>query len=207
MKRAVRTLILSGELLIGVSLVIMATGLAMNFPGSTIGSLIGYGTAKRLHTIAAYIFIPLFYAHSAMGLYIALGRFNRLRNAKVRKTVLSTWTIGMGILVLLSLVPQESSLATTPEVSAGTNLTIQEVLKHNTENDCWVIIGNDVYNVTSLIDVHSGGRDAIIDHCGTNATKVFFGKHDPEDYNFLQKYYIGTIGGPTKAEKVEKEDD
>ncbi|WP_054840993.1 cytochrome b5 domain-containing protein [Thermococcus peptonophilus] len=56
-------------------------------------------------------------------------------------------------------------------------LTLEEVAKHSTENDCWVVIGNDVYNVTSLIDTHSGGKEAIIQYCGTNATDVFFSKH------------------------------
>lgn len=97
-------------------------------------------------------------------------------------------------------------------------LTLEEVAKHSTENDCWVVIGNDVYNVTSLIDTHSGGKEAIIQYCGTNATDVFFSKHSQGAYEVLQSYYIGSIGNSPRGgsfgtgakgdrEKGEREDD
>ncbi|MBP1912818.1 cytochrome b5 domain-containing protein [Thermococcus stetteri] len=81
--------------------------------------------------------------------------------------------------------------------------------KHGTENDCWIVIGNNVYNVTPLIDTHSGGREAIIRYCGTNATEVFFSKHDRGAYEILQDYYLGTIGNETthRAGYNKREDD
>nr|WP_240911792.1 cytochrome b5 domain-containing protein [Thermococcus sp. M36] len=154
-----------------------------------------YETARRVHTIASYLFIPLFYVHATAGIYIALGRFESLKKPGVRKAVLSAWTLGVALVVLLALVPQGSPFGAS-SVSAAPILTLEEVAKHSNETDCWVVVEDRVYNVTELIDEHPGGREAIIKYCGTNATDVFFREHSQNDYEVLQVYYIGTIGEP-----------
>ncbi len=203
MNRATKAMIISGELLIAVSLALMVTGLAMNSPSSSLGALLGYETAKRIHTLAAYLFIPLFYVHATSGLLIVLNRVKAFRSERARKVTLGIWTAVVAGIVLMSLASQGSSALSSSLSASNTTtfggLTLEEVAKHSTESDCWVVIGNDVYNVTSLIDTHSGGRDAIIQYCGTNATDVFFSKHDQNAYEVLQSYYIGTIGNATRG--------
>ncbi|USH00162.1 cytochrome b5 domain-containing protein [Thermococcus argininiproducens] len=194
MKRVTKALIVSGELLITASLGLMTTGLAMNDPASALGSLMDYETARRVHTIASYLFIPLFYVHTAAGIYIALGRFGSLRKPEMRKAAVTGWTFLISALLLMAFAPQEG-IPSGSEVSAAVILTPEEVAKHNTETDCWVVVKNKVYNVTALIDQHPGGREAILKYCGTNATDVFFREHSQNDYELLQAYYIGTIGG------------
>ncbi len=200
MKRVTKVLVVSGELLIAVSLVLMATGLAMRDPTSALGSLMSYETARRAHTIASYLFIPLFYVHATAGIYIALGRFESLKRPEVRRAVLSTWTLGIAVLILLAIV-SPGSIFRTSSASAAPVLTLAEVAKHNSSSDCWVVVEDGVYNVTSLIDTHPGGREAIIQYCGTNATEVFFREHTQKDYEVLQAYYIGTIGEPLNTTK------
>nr|WP_240923469.1 cytochrome b5 domain-containing protein [Thermococcus sp. 18S1] len=112
----------------------------------------------------------------------------------------------------MAFVPQ-GNVPSGSGVSAAVVLTLDEVAKHSSETDCWVVIENKVYNVTTLIDQHPGGREAIIKYCGTNATDVFFREHSQNDYELLQAYYIGTIGGTLQnsssenIKKDEKEDD
>ncbi len=115
---------------------------------------------------------------------------------------MGAWTALVAVVLLLALVPGGSSSLSSPvsaSNSTSVGLTLEEVAKHNTENDCWVVIGNDVYNVTPLIDTHSGGREAIIAYCGTNATEVFFSKHGQGAYEVLQNYYVGSIGNSSQG--------
>ena len=87
--------------------------------------------------------------------------------------------------------------------SASTNttaksITLSEVAKHSTANDCWTIVNNKVYNVTALIPVHSGGPDKIILYCGKDATVAFntkdgAGSHSQRAQNALETYFVGDL--------------
>jgi predicted heme/steroid binding protein len=50
--------------------------------------------------------------------------------------------------------------------------TLDEIAKHNQANDCWMAIEGQVYDVTSFIPQHPGGR-AILEGCGKDATELF----------------------------------
>jgi len=43
------------------------------------------------------------------------------------------------------------------------SVTAEEVAKHASESDCWVIVGDDVYEVTNFLTDHPGGKKAIRD--------------------------------------------
>lgn len=55
--------------------------------------------------------------------------------------------------------------------------TKADVAKHDTKDSGWLIINNDVYNVTKFYDDHPGGRDILLAHIGTDATKDFDDVH------------------------------
>lgn len=77
--------------------------------------------------------------------------------------------------------------------------TFDQVAKHNTEQDCWIVIDNKVYDVTNFLSVHPGGKRVMLPYAGKDATKVFHSFHAP---SVLLKYgknlCIGEIGSPTK---------
>ncbi|EEQ98641.1 conserved hypothetical protein [Perkinsus marinus ATCC 50983] len=56
--------------------------------------------------------------------------------------------------------------------------TAAEVAAHNTEGDCWVIIGDDVYDVTEFLPDHPGGKKAILLFAGKDATEEFDMLHE-----------------------------
>jgi len=84
--------------------------------------------------------------------------------------------------------------------------TIEEVAKHNTPTDCWIIIDSGVYNVTNFLSSHPGGRKVILNLAGKNATKEFHSFHNAADV--LKKYgpqlYIGNIGSIAGADERSK---
>ena len=80
------------------------------------------------------------------------------------------------------------------------DITVEEVAKHNTENDCWIIIDGGVYDMTKFLFEHPGGRRVLMKKAGQDATKEFHSLHAPEvlvKYNPLLQ--IGTIGSSSKS--------
>ncbi|KIJ50708.1 hypothetical protein M422DRAFT_27268 [Sphaerobolus stellatus SS14] len=55
-----------------------------------------------------------------------------------------------------------------------------EVAKHNKKDDCWVIIGDEVLDVTDFLADHPGGEKAILLYAGRDATEEFNMLHDPK---------------------------
>jgi len=64
-------------------------------------------------------------------------------------------------------------------------LTMDEVNKHNSEGDLWVIIEGSVYDLTAFLPDHPGGKKAIMLFAGKDATEEFNMLHPP---NVLKKY-------------------
>ncbi|KAI8716148.1 hypothetical protein NCS52_00907800 [Fusarium sp. LHS14.1] len=48
-----------------------------------------------------------------------------------------------------------------------------EVAKHNNAKSCWLIIHNEVYDLTKFLPQHPGGRRVIMMHAGRDATQRF----------------------------------
>jgi cytochrome b involved in lipid metabolism len=71
--------------------------------------------------------------------------------------------------------------------------TREEVAKHNTETDCWMIIDDKVYNITSWIPYHPGGK-IIMDHKGADGTVKFESVgHSHRARDVLDSLQIGYI--------------
>ena len=56
-------------------------------------------------------------------------------------------------------------------------ITIEEVSKHNNENDSWIILDGDVYDITKFIPIHPGGKKAFYGYHGKDASEVFNAYH------------------------------
>lgn len=56
-------------------------------------------------------------------------------------------------------------------------ITREEVKKHSTPDDAWVIVDGDVYDITKFAKLHPGGKQTLLDYAGQDATEDFFGLH------------------------------
>ena len=72
--------------------------------------------------------------------------------------------------------------------------TTEEVSEHNTTDNCWIIINNEVYDITSFLDKHPGGSSILMTVAGEDATYFFEELHRPEILEeFGKDYLIGSI--------------
>ncbi|MBP6866522.1 MAG: hypothetical protein KBC12_03205 [Candidatus Pacebacteria bacterium] len=76
-------------------------------------------------------------------------------------------------------------------------LTLENIANHNTAGDCYLIVNDAVYNVSTYINQHPGGVRNITSRCGSEATKVFSTIHSNFAWNLLKKYYVGKVGSAT----------
>ena len=81
----------------------------------------------------------------------------------------------------------------TPTSASSSGFTANEVAQHSSQNDCYIIISNKVYYVTSYVDSHPGGVRRIVSGCGTDATSSFTSIHNQSAWNILAKFYIGDL--------------
>jgi cytochrome b involved in lipid metabolism len=71
--------------------------------------------------------------------------------------------------------------------------TAQEVKKHSSEGDLWIIIDNAVYDMSRFIDMHPGGVQPILEYAGKDATDAFYGLHRQEVLIKYDRFKIGLI--------------
>lgn len=102
--------------------------------------------------------------------------------------------VGLGAVLFFISAPNDEKATNQPQspndlVSAEENNTkpsdentdeqvsysLEEVAMHNTSDNCWTVINNNVYNITSYIPRHSGGNN-ILSACGVDATSFFNGE-------------------------------
>lgn len=107
--------------------------------------------------------------------------------------------VGIGVILFKKPTPPPALPKTTPIPSqAQTTIKISDVAMHAKETDCWVIVNDKVYNITSYLPNHPGGPDKIIPLCGKDATSAFNtrggqGPHSPKAEQTLQSYYVGNL--------------
>lgn len=99
-----------------------------------------------------------------------------------------------------------AGVTTTPQTNATIVLTTDEVAKHSTPEDCWIIIANKVYRVTDFLNEHPGGSFRITPFCGKDATNDFQtqggrGSHSAEAYKLLTSLAVGELGATVQTPK------
>lgn len=94
-----------------------------------------------------------------------------------------------------------STTVTTVDTSTGTETqgaptyTIADVSKHNNASSCYSVISGKVYDLTMWVNLHPGGKQAILSICGIDGTERFMAQHHgaQRQMDILARYYIGNL--------------
>lgn len=87
-----------------------------------------------------------------------------------------------------------SASATHSAQKPGT-FTLAQIAAHNSAQSCFTTVEGSVYDVTSFIDQHPGGVEAILSLCGKDGTTAFTNQHGGQrrPANELASSKIGTL--------------
>lgn len=113
---------------------------------------------------------------------------------------------GYGRILAASEPKEEAAPAPSPSEPSVRKYTLEEIRKHNTEHDVWIIVKDRVYDCTEYLELHPGGIDSIVLNGGTDATEDFVAIHSSKATKMLEKYYIGDVDKSSLADKKEDED-
>jgi len=95
--------------------------------------------------------------------------------------------------------PSEENKIAEAKQEAGApqrQFTRQEIEKHGTEKDCWIVVDGRVYDATSVLSWHPGGKAAILGHAGKvhqETSDDFASVHDGYAYKKLKDCVLGTV--------------
>uniref|UniRef100_A0A0R3RF86 Cytochrome b5 n=1 Tax=Elaeophora elaphi TaxID=1147741 RepID=A0A0R3RF86_9BILA len=79
--------------------------------------------------------------------------------------------------------------------------TIAEVAEHNDASSTWLIIDNNVYDVTKFLEEHPGGDEVLLEQAGQNATESFKDiGHSRDAVEMTKEYLIGYLSDANATE-------
>lgn len=95
--------------------------------------------------------------------------------------------------------PNDPKAFTIPEKE----YTMEEVAKHNTKDDLWVVVKGVVMDLSNWLDEHPGGPQAIMNFMGRDATEEFEMLHDDEVIpKYAPQQVIGRVKGQTPSLEI-----
>ena len=72
--------------------------------------------------------------------------------------------------------------------------TLQDVKSHDQKDDCWIVISEHVYDITSFLKQHPGGSGILMNVAGEDATDYFYALHKPDILDTIgSDYKIGHL--------------
>ncbi|CAD8126724.1 unnamed protein product [Paramecium sonneborni] len=83
-------------------------------------------------------------------------------------------------------------------------ITWEELECHNTSDDAWIVIDDDVYDITDFLGQHPGGIKLLLDKAGDDASTFFHRVgHSQSAHKIMGELQVGIIVGikPKKKEK------
>nr|CAH7755847.1 unnamed protein product [Callosobruchus chinensis] len=71
---------------------------------------------------------------------------------------------------------------------------LEEVKKHSDNKSTWVVIHNNVFDVTEFLNEHPGGEEVLLEQAGKDASEAFEDVgHSSDARDLMTKYKIGEL--------------
>ncbi|MDD4901556.1 MAG: cytochrome b5-like heme/steroid binding domain-containing protein [Patescibacteria group bacterium] len=103
------------------------------------------------------------------------------------------------VLCLVSACGAKKSVV-VPAPAVKTGIPFLTVAEHNSSTDCWLVVNNNIYNITDHVAPNPDKEAAIAAYCGRDATAVFDADEKNSgqpnfdiDRQTLEQYYIGSL--------------
>jgi cytochrome-b5 reductase len=78
--------------------------------------------------------------------------------------------------------------------AAATKYKWDEIKKHNTKADAWIVVRKNVYNVTKFLGEHPGGPDILIENSGKDASQNHTeANHSQDAVEMMKDFLIGVL--------------
>ena len=105
------------------------------------------------------------------------------------------WLLVAGFWMASVWIPPEQPASVSQ--AAEKRYALDEVARHNTAKDCWMVIAGAVYDLAAYLPQHPSDPAILIPWCGKEATEAYRTKtkgrpHSPYADQLLPKYQIGT---------------
>ncbi|KAK2165373.1 hypothetical protein LSH36_51g03067 [Paralvinella palmiformis] len=71
----------------------------------------------------------------------------------------------------------------------------EDIKKHNTKTDAWIVIDGSIYDISNWAKKHPGGRKIISNYAGEDATEAWCAFHTDKNYasKFLKSILVGKV--------------
>ncbi|ELU12236.1 hypothetical protein CAPTEDRAFT_190853 [Capitella teleta] len=84
-------------------------------------------------------------------------------------------------------------------------IRMSDVSVHSEADSCWMVVNDNVYDITQFLREHPGGEDVLLEHGGRDATEPFKEVAHSEDASTtLQRFFIGILHEDDRINKTKK---
>lgn len=107
------------------------------------------------------------------------------------------WSVVGSLLAVSTLMP--APLATAQDdAEEAVVISLDELARHNTQEDCWMAIEGKVYDLSAYIPSHPAPPVVMTPWCGKEATegmrtKGYGRDHSPAAWAMMAPYLVGVI--------------
>jgi len=115
------------------------------------------------------------------------------RMAALGVGVVAATAIGIGVYFFMDNNNVATSTSAIQNANYQGTVNPADLVDHSTPDDCWLLIGDTVHDLTDYAPDHPGGENLITDLCGTNATLEYKLEHPLSLLQTLPESVIGTI--------------